>query len=824
MNIINIFLASSIEEFEIERIFIGNFIRILNSENKHCHIKLFLCEDAKINMQSVYDREIEGCSIFIALVGAKLGPYTKHELYVAHASTTIQQRIIFLQNQTSYSFIPSDIEHDFEIIISNEDILTTVYHYLENAICQIKPVVKESEYIDTTNHASFIINLPILGKSSVEEATIGNVVRFLNDQYEHKIDIYIDDCHDRDSCDAYMVIISGRDNNDDERLTRISDLSVANEKKWICVNKEQSNLSEYCKGLLLSLANKDGVYPSIYFRSHRDLASEFKDVFRSILIDYNILEGFTYTVEDHILKRVSFYSGAKFVVKNLSELNLDEERQARKERIIQNILNSYCLTRDFYKLNRALSAINHSDFGYFVYDTPPDYAIVGENPYTIYIDYIIDSIENLLLQCDSGSTDEIIDKLSAIIKNIDSSDYRLRPIDKFKVNYMCGCLRLLCGKHDDLAYTYFEQCISDYDKIPTNDINDTIFEFLKQCYLEICHLNFIKNDYDSLSKFATKGIEIINNGNYNNEMAEALLYTYVARSLLNKDRNVASQRYNAAADKCEKLLHKDNYSLNLYIEIKCEYIINELLRNSNADYCDVIDDLCNKYKKYLSSVSECYKSTKYYLMLLKSIRTNDLKLCNEAIDNFTKIIDPKSHPYYDILYIKSSILENNKMYNEAIALLDDLTESYSGLVDKALCLQNIALNYMNESLQPDNLSNAELAFQKALSFLKEQDYKDVNEFIGNIYDGLSYCYILKKEYQNAFDYSIKSINIPEYKSCNKLCNYISVLLCQKKFLKAWYIYKMAGPNKYLIRNRLKDDWKDMQSVGINTSWFKLIFI
>lgn len=230
MNIINIFLASSIEEFEIERIFIGNFIRILNSENKHYHIKLFLCEDAKINMQSVYDREIEGCSIFIALVGAKLGPYTKHELYVAHASTTIQQRIIFLQNQTSYSFIPSDIEHDFKIITSNEDILTTVYHYLENAICQIKPVVKESEYIDTTNHASFIINLPILGKSSVEEATIGNVVRFLNDQYEHKIDISIDDCHDRDSCDAYMVIISGRDNNDDERLTRISDLSVVNEK------------------------------------------------------------------------------------------------------------------------------------------------------------------------------------------------------------------------------------------------------------------------------------------------------------------------------------------------------------------------------------------------------------------------------------------------------------------------------------------------------------------------------------------------------------------------------------------------------------------
>lgn len=91
-------------------------------------------------MQSVYDREIEGCSIFIALVGAKLGPYTKHELYVAHASTTIQQRIIFLQNQTSYSFIPSDIEHDFKIITSNEDILTTVYHYLENAICQIKPV------------------------------------------------------------------------------------------------------------------------------------------------------------------------------------------------------------------------------------------------------------------------------------------------------------------------------------------------------------------------------------------------------------------------------------------------------------------------------------------------------------------------------------------------------------------------------------------------------------------------------------------------------------------------------------------------------------
>ena len=132
MNIINIFLASSIDEFEFERIYIGNFIRKLNSNNQYCHIKLFLCEDAKINMQSIYDREIEESAIFIALIGDKLGPYTAHELDVAAASKTIQQRIIILKDQFSFSLIPENIASYFNIITPTKDILESVYDYLNH--------------------------------------------------------------------------------------------------------------------------------------------------------------------------------------------------------------------------------------------------------------------------------------------------------------------------------------------------------------------------------------------------------------------------------------------------------------------------------------------------------------------------------------------------------------------------------------------------------------------------------------------------------------------------------------------------------------------
>ena len=68
MKIVNIFIASSIEEFEKERILIGDYVRKTNevSSAKGHLVRLFLCEDEYKNSQSIYDRQIQKSDVFIA--------------------------------------------------------------------------------------------------------------------------------------------------------------------------------------------------------------------------------------------------------------------------------------------------------------------------------------------------------------------------------------------------------------------------------------------------------------------------------------------------------------------------------------------------------------------------------------------------------------------------------------------------------------------------------------------------------------------------------------------------------------------------------------
>ena len=92
MKTIKIFLASSIVEFERERMALGNFIRKLNDHfiERDVLCKLGLCENlsqaiADKRKQEEYNQEIRDSRLFYMLLGREAGEYTVEEFNVALA-------------------------------------------------------------------------------------------------------------------------------------------------------------------------------------------------------------------------------------------------------------------------------------------------------------------------------------------------------------------------------------------------------------------------------------------------------------------------------------------------------------------------------------------------------------------------------------------------------------------------------------------------------------------------------------------------------------------------------------------------------------------
>lgn len=96
MKYIDIFVASSIDEFYEARICLGDKIRRINETcfDAGFQFRLHLCEDESLNVQSVYDRLIERSHIFIALVGSKLGDFTIKEIRDIADKASIRYKII----------------------------------------------------------------------------------------------------------------------------------------------------------------------------------------------------------------------------------------------------------------------------------------------------------------------------------------------------------------------------------------------------------------------------------------------------------------------------------------------------------------------------------------------------------------------------------------------------------------------------------------------------------------------------------------------------------------------------------------------------------
>lgn len=91
MTIINLFLASSMEDLQMDRREIGDFIRSLNDRylDRELYFRLFICENEDIAMadgrkQEQYNQFILDSQLFVILIFKKAGEYTIEEFNVAY--------------------------------------------------------------------------------------------------------------------------------------------------------------------------------------------------------------------------------------------------------------------------------------------------------------------------------------------------------------------------------------------------------------------------------------------------------------------------------------------------------------------------------------------------------------------------------------------------------------------------------------------------------------------------------------------------------------------------------------------------------------------
>ncbi len=60
---------------------------------------------------------------------------------------------------------------------------------------------------------------------------------------------------------------------------------------------------------------------------------------------------------------------------------------------------------------------------------------------------------------------------------------------------------------------------------------------------------------------------------------------------------------------------------------------------------------------------------------------------------------------------------------------------------------------------------------------------------------------------------------------NKYANYITSLLCQNKYIKAFFTYAIKCKSNQNIKDIMKRDWNtDLGELGINTKHFHIIFM
>lgn len=816
MKTVKVFVASSIIEFEEERIYLGGYVRKLNDSltGMGYKVRLFLCEDENINSQPFYDRNIENSDIFIALIGSHLGEFTRHEIVdVADRCAQIRKKFLILTSGKCTSLIPDNLQSTFETHTITEHLSERLVELLSD---QVEGVVQELyEEPDTAPLQEFILNIP--DSTTIEVAVINNIIRRLRDQSNNII------VHDNieGSEQAYIALLSDKISSEEKRIKKLIELKT-NSKLWLYAQDElsrQSSLTieEQLKSLHDTIIKELAIYPD-YYASYNILSILIENkLLKTICQNQSKSEGFIYELEDHCLYRSSLITKNKHLVVNLYGIDDTPERRFRRERIIVNLLNQYWLSGRLDKHFDAITKLLQGDFDSFIYTFDDLNKLKFEEYGQGFYDYLCDKLEIIqhdALNRDSDWVSQELDELSSLLQQ---RQFIINPIDLKNAYLLLANTYSLYPVFSNKAINLYRQAISGLDPVY---VNDGIIELSKYYMLVLCMSLFdAKNRCDEeIIDIAKTALQITNKDDELYFIAFKIIQYAAATD--NVLRNELEFELNSTLN--SDFISKSNTNLLLYLIFVVTWVrVQQIKTGDISIYLSLIDSSLNLYNRYLAHEPD-YKNICDTLLSTRALATKNLKLISSILENYSDNI--KSHNlgkhYYDILYDKGSICLKEKMIDEAIVIFTYLSESYNGSYDKAASLQSMALCYMAGYKDPHSLVSAEETYNRALKLFEESND---TRMCGNVWDGLSYCYILQKRYQDAKTASLKVLKIEEYDASNKHCNYISSLLCQGNINEAKHYFDQLN-DKQGVKVQLELDWsREMRDVGINTEIFASIF-
>lgn len=810
MKIISVFVASSIKEFSRERLFLGEFIRRSNNgsfKQQGFQVRLFMCEDELINSQPTYDRYIHRCNVFIAIVGKRLGKYTAHEIDIASDDESILKKYILSFNQ-----LDNNNYYSFERIISSSDsLIHDIQNLIESVSCEILPHVIDSINQSTSN--CYYLGMP-MPTDSLEYAAIGNIIRRYEDQ-EYSIHVIDNSCDNE--CNSHVVLLSGEVDSEIPRIEHFLSLKGINDSLWVYIGEDISNEI----AALVVEVEKVGNYPDS-FSTPEELSMRFENRLLRALLRNNPGR-FHYYFEDHVLIREFVLSKNRIMVKNILDGEFDwcnnENYLATKERIIVGILNLYNSTNLFDKHQEAISALETSNYEYFRLDAKALLDLPAGTFKDNIRDSLIDSIVNIYKALDTLTVEQVRDSVERIIGLLydERITSLLTPEDNFLFYSACG---QILSYNDDLypkAIEYLLRAESFYLSIPKS--SNSISEHIKQVVISLIRI-YLDHDRNALDNIINKYMSFDNDDVF---FAQLLVY----KALSCDSKRDAKLLFNEAEKHIQKHIHEDNAKLNLYLQIRCTNLLSDALSSDSWKLFvenkigPISQNASRLYSAYLKNLH--YPVTGAWILILQSVINNDLNGCEQAIRELKEnchnwqwdLISP------DVLYCKAKILEDLREFEKANVILEALYNSATNNEERALYKQNMALNYMALYFQPEMLGQAERCYNEALLLFK-QEGKIEHE--GNVLDGLAYCLILQKKYANAEKYASMALQNSDYVSANKHSNYISSLLCQRKYIKALYHFYIRCHGDEQIKRIMSDDWNnDMKNVGIDTSSFIRLF-
>lgn len=808
MRTVSIFVASSIIEFEYERIYIGNFIRKYNDNFKPIgnRVRLHLCEDEYVNSQSFYDRLIEASDIFILMIGEKLGDFSKHELVdVADKCFNIKKKVILLNSEESRQTIPSGLLSNVEIKVLGKDkkdsLQTIISDLIEDVIA-----LKEDEPTQSIKD-DFILSLP--SAEDIEVAVLNNIVRRLNDQ---DINIVVHDDKYDGSENACVGLLTKSLFSERERLLEISSKIIKPDDLWIFadeyydINESTKNADNTTKelGLLLNkLITNYRSYPSFY-SSIKNLALDFELRLRRALHAVKTAEraaeraAFIYVLEDHWLIQKSLISGRKTLRYNLWNITADcsAEKALRKERVICNLLNIYWLSGQWDKHVDAWTKLNQGKFDELFYEESDLGEIKSKEYNQALFDFICDKIERV----QKKSVDIGWEWLDAEVKNLLSLIDNNRSLSNIQT--------ITCLIYFAAAYTTYDETIVNAVNLYERALNSNAEHFKNIVKTQLGGLVYIgsklvnSTDLVLLEKISNLGLKSTDESDlYYWAIFKLFECVYLQQQGNPKWVETIQQLNNHISF---STLLSDNSITEIYLLLQIILIQNALQNNENIlNYVNLINEILELYWKYLSNDESKYG---YILMAAQSFQAlanQDISLINQVIDRYkTNDHLPIGKFYYDMLFNKATIYSRLGEFELAIDTYLKLTNLYQNDYDIGSSLQNIAWCNMQLYKLKDKLQKAEENYINALSYYRKFGDK---RMCGNVYDGLSFCYILQKKFTDAETAALNSIAINEYQDDNKYCNYISSLLCQGKYIKAVRVYR-KHTNKQELLELIQKDW------------------